>query len=133
MKKNILNITSILLILIVSCGEDKANQAGNPKGEYVLTDTFSGKGSKSTDEFRLSSNKVKIKAKTWGSSVGSFSSFSLENESGRSVRGGSITISTKDSTPGESSTTVRNLNIGDYYYIRAISGVDWEVKIYEYK
>ena len=133
MKKNILNITSILLILIVSCGEDKANQVGSPKGEYVLIDTFSGKGSKSTEEFRLSGNKVKIKAKTWGSSVGSFSSFSLENESGRSVRGGSMTISTKDSTPGESSTTVRNLNIGDYYYIRAISGVDWEVKIYEYK
>ena len=76
---------------------------------------------------------VKIEAKTWGASVGSFSSFSLESDSGRRVRGGSMTISTKGSERGESSTTIRNLQSGSYYYIRAISGINWEVKVYEYR
>ena len=130
----------MLLLLALGCGDsgrpkyrESQSKASEARGEYVLVKTVSGKGSKSTDEFRISSSKVKLKARTWGSTVGSFSSFSLESDSGRYVRGGSMTISTDGSDQGESSTTIRSLNPGGYYYINAISGIYWEVNVYEYR
>ena len=128
------SIISSLKLFVLWENEGSISENSDSRGEYVLVKTLSGKGSKSTDEFRINSSIVKIKAKTWGASVGSFSSFSLESDSGRRVRGGSMTISTKSSeSGGESSTTIRNLSPGGYYYIKAISGIHWEVNVYEYR
>jgi hypothetical protein len=95
--------------------------------------TFSGKGNQDTSSFVISDDKVKITAITSGgtSGIGTYSSVSLESDSGGYL-GAGLSISTKGAEDGRGETTYRNLKPGDYY-ISVISGVNWEVVVEEYR
>lgn len=111
--------------------EDK-EVPSKPK-EWYEVQTFSGKGNQDTSSFTISGDKVKITAATSGGSsgIGTYSSVSLESDNG-SYLGAGLSISTEGAEDGHGETTYRNLKPGDYY-ISVISGVNWEVKVEEYR
>jgi len=105
--------------------------------EYHKVFTFKGKGNSNSESFYLEENKVKMVAKAWSyhydhPDIGHYSAVRLESENGNYLSGAGLTISAE--TPGEKSsqTIVRGIKSG-YYYISVISGVNWEVTIYQEK
>lgn len=101
--------------------------------EYVEIVSFTGKGNQNTESFNINSNKAKITARTWGvTGSGSYSSISLESETQRYLSGASLSISTRSHEEGLGETIVRDLDKGAYY-ISVISGINWEVKVYEFR
>ncbi|MCU0660176.1 MAG: hypothetical protein MUD00_00985 [Candidatus Pacebacteria bacterium] len=135
-------IAAILIIggLIVSGSIDEARQVIDSQSgtseksapqEEVFTEVYSlkGKGNQDSESFNITGKKVRVTATTTGSTVGSFSSISLEKENGGYI-GPGLSISTEGSEQGEGQTTYRNIAPGRYY-IRVISGINWEVKVEE--
>lgn len=98
--------------------------------EWVQIFTLKGKGNNSTDSFDTIGGRLKLVAKTSGSRVGSFSGISLKSDSGEYLSGAQLNISTDDNEPGTGETIIRDARAGSYY-VSVISGVDWEVAVYE--
>lgn len=101
------------------------------KKEYQLLTTFTGKGNKDTESFTVQSDKVKVEARTYGSTVGSFSAVDLECDGDCGYMGTGLSISTDGKEEGTAETIYRDLDIGGSYYISVISGISWEVKVYQ--
>lgn len=101
------------------------------KKEYQLLTTFTGKGNKDTESFVVQSDKVKVVARTYGSTVGSFSAVDLECDGECGYMGTGLSISTDGKEEGTGETIYRDLDIGGSYYISVISGISWEVQIYQ--
>lgn len=120
--------------------EEKADEVVEELQEqaksYKKIATFTGKGNKDTESFRIDSDKVKIVAKVESIIVRSASFFELQSESGSDLL--NIKLSTKQlnvmpeaGEEGFGETIIRDLEKGDYY-ISVISGINWEVEVYEY-
>tara|TARA_B100002003_G_C13773730_1_gene383660 strand:- start:120 stop:479 length:360 start_codon:yes stop_codon:yes gene_type:complete len=92
--------------------------------------SLSGKGNRDTNSFRLSDRKVRMVAKTWGGSQGTFSSIELKSEDGKRLTGNDLNIMTRNAEEGYGETVVRGIERGDYY-IHVISGVNWTVVVYK--
>ena len=109
--------------------EATINQTVSQEEVYTEIASFSGKGNQNTESFTVTGKKVRITAMTCcgGSSTGTFSGINLEKENG-GYTGPGLSISTDGSEKGEGQTTYRNLTPGKYY-IKVITGVNWEVKI----
>ena len=71
-------------------------------------------------------------ARTWGSRVGSISFIELKSDAGKYLSGATLSISTESVEDGYGETITRNVDKGNYY-ISVISGIEWEVKVYELK
>lgn len=117
-----------------SAGEAQQPPSADKALEWQTVKTFSGKGDQDTESFTISGDRVKVTATTSGgrSSSGTYSSVSLESDSGGYLGTTGLSISTeKAGEEGHGETTYRNLTPGDYY-VSVISGVNWEVTVEEY-
>lgn len=95
---------------------------------------FEGSSSKSTESFKVNSDKIKIVANAGGSIVGSITFISLKSEDGTYdsfLRGGAFTLTAEGEKGVEGETIIRNLKPGDYY-LTVNTGVKWEAIVYEY-
>ncbi len=115
--------------------EPKQNVPKKEEGYKELI-TLKGKGNSDTESFEITSSKVKIVARTDSSVVGSYSSIELQSEDGDDmlntelfIKG--LRISGEAGKEGYGETILRDLPDGKYY-ISVISGIGWEVTIYEY-
>lgn len=132
-------IAIFVILIIASMGGEKEKTTPiveEPAVEATWQEvaTFSGKGNQDTSSFSVTGDRVKITATTCcGSptSIGTYSGISLESDKGGYL-GPGLSISTDGAEEGRGETTYRNLRTGDYY-IRVISGVNWEVKVEEYR
>ncbi len=95
--------------------------------EYTEVITLKGKGNQDTESFNITGKKVRLTATTCCSSVGSFSGISLEEENG-GYMGPGLSISTEGTEKGQGQTTYRSVDPGQYY-VKVISGINWEVKV----
>lgn len=135
-------VIAVILIIggvVASSSMNEARQAVNNQSgtsrtsvpqEEVWTEitTFKGKGNQDTESFNITGSKARITATTTGgSSIGTFSGISLEKENG-GYTGPGLSISTEGYENGTGQTTYRNLPAGSYY-VKVISGVNWEVKV----
>lgn len=108
-----------------------ADSAEDVVYEYVEVARFSGTGNSDTESFSLTGTKVKMVGKTSGATpgIGSYSGIDLESEAGNYISGADLTLSTDDAEI-EAETIIRDIDAGQYF-VSVISGVDWEVVIYE--
>lgn len=132
-------IAVILVIggMVASSSIDEVRQAAEGQtgtgeaAQEVFTEIYSlkGKGNQNTESFNVTGKKVRVTATTCcgSTSSGSFSGVSLEKENG-GYTGPGLQISTDGSERGEGQTTYRSLSPG-LYYVKVISGVNWEVKV----
>ena len=91
--------------------------------------SFSGRGNSDSSSFDLPPGKVRLVARTWGGTLGTYSAISLKSEDGSYLSGAELSIITKGAEEGRGDTTVRGLAGGEYY-IHVISGVNWEATVY---
>lgn len=103
---------------------------------YKKIATFTGKGNQDTESFRINSDKVKITAKVESSIVRSSSYFQLQSESGEDLLNLKLSVKSLNIYPeageeGYGETIIRDLEKGEYY-VSVISGINWEVAVYEY-
>lgn len=91
-----------------------------------------GKGNSNTDSFVSSGGRLKMVARTWGARVGSYSAFELKAENSKWLQNASINVSTDGTEEGNGETIIRGADSGSYY-VQVISGVNWEIKVYEEK
>ena len=112
-----------------SSSSTTTSQGASESQEEVWTQVTSlkGKGNQNSESFEVTSKKVRITATTTGSSVGSYSSVSLEKEDG-GYSGPGLSIMTEGSEAGKGQTTYRSLKPGRYF-IQVISGVNWQVTV----
>lgn len=134
-------VIAVILVIggtLASSSVDEARQAiDNQSGgsdtapqEEIFTEIYSlkGNGNQDSESFNVTGKKVRVTATTTGgSSIGTFSSVSLEKEDG-GYTGPGLSISTEGYEQGHGQTTYRGLTPGRYY-VQVISGVDWEVKV----
>ena len=100
--------------------------------QYKEIFTLKGKGNSNSESFSTSGGNLKVTARTTGSTVGSFSGIELKSDAGSYLENASLNISTEGSEAGTGETIIRNAKAGTYY-ISVISGVNWEVHVYEEK
>lgn len=100
--------------------------------EWKEVFSIKGKGNRNTESFKTAGGRLKMTVKTSGSSVGSFSGIELKSETGRLLSGADLNISTDGSEVGTGETIVREAEAGSYY-ISVISGINWEVHVFEEK
>lgn len=113
--------------------ENSNQQVEEVATEFVEIFSLSGDGNRDSESFNTTGGNIKMVAITSGSTaVGSYSSISLESESDEYLSGARLSISTDGSESGNGETIIRNVDAGSYY-ISVISGIDWEVTVYELK
>jgi len=155
MRKIILITILILAIFLASCKpisteqkvddysesiEEETKETSsqtNEEKEYKEVITTKGKGNSDTESFELNGGKVKLSARTESSIVGSYSSVNLQSENGddllnMKLKVKSLSISPEAGEEGYGETIIRDIPSGEYY-ISVISGIEWEVTVYEYK
>ena len=103
---------------------------------YKKIATFTGKGNQDTESFKINSDKVKIVAKVESSIVKSSSYIELQSESDDALLNVKLGVKSLSILPeageeGYGETILRDIEKGDYY-ISVISGINWEVEVYEY-
>jgi hypothetical protein len=121
----------------VQPSEEKSGDAASTMPSSVsktYQEIFSvkGKGNSNSETFATTGGKLKIVARTWGGKVGTYSAIALESEDGRYLSNASLSISTSGSDEGKGETIIRDAKAGTYF-ISAISGVEWEVHVFEEK
>ncbi len=102
--------------------------------EYKEIFSQKGKGNSNTESFAVSGGKIKVAAQTSGgmAGIGSYSGIELKNDVGGFLSNASLNISTKGSEVGTGETIIRDAESGKYF-IQVISGVKWEVHVFEEK
>lgn len=100
--------------------------------EYKEIFSLTDKGNRDSESFSTTGGKIKLVAQTTGGTVGSFSSIELKSENGEYLSGASLNISTEGTEPGNGETIIRNAEAGEYF-ISVISGINWDVKVFEEK
>ena len=99
--------------------------------EWVRIFTLKGNGNQNSESFATTGGNLKLVAKTSsdGRSI-TYSAISIESDSGKYLSGADLSIMTEVGKNGAGNTIVRNATAGSYY-VSVISGVDWEVTVYE--
>ena len=128
-------VLCIICIMMVGCegsgNTESKTQERTALNEWHEVKTFSGKGNQDTSSFSIAGDRVKITATTTGGHVGTYSGVNLESDNGEYL-GPGLAISTEGTEVGYGETIYRFIKPG-YYYISVISGVNWKVKVEEYR
>lgn len=102
--------------------------------QYVEIYSTSGSGNRDTESFTTTGGKLKMVARVYNAhiGIGSFSSIELRSESGGFLSGADLDLATDKNEAEKTGETIIRAPAGQYY-ISAISGISWEVHIYEEK
>jgi hypothetical protein len=93
--------------------------------------SFSGRGSKQTESFAVSSSKARIVGRAWHDKYKNHSTtISLRNEKGTNHGREEFDIVCEDELSRSESSIARDLEPG-VYFIKVISNSNWEIQVFE--
>jgi hypothetical protein len=114
----------IVCVIVVVCG------FGFAKADEPIA-SLSGRGSKQTESFAMSTPKARIVARAWHDTYKNHSTkISLRNEKGQSYGGETFDILSEDELSRSETSIARDLEPGNYF-IKVFSNVNWEIEVFE--